>query len=64
MRELNPDEDAEVTKLMNDHRVETSLLLVGYRAGIYAGLRRALLCVRRDPTQQAAAVAITNEIQA
>jgi len=55
MREFLPHEDAEVEQLKSDYRSETPLIVVGYRAGLKAGLRRAIAAAQEQQSFAAAA---------
>jgi hypothetical protein len=54
IREFTPAEDAEVQALQRDCAVGAWLIPVGYRAGLQAGVRRALTEVERASGQAVA----------
>ena len=56
IQELTPDEDAEVQALQNDCHVGAWLIPVGYRAGLKAGVRRAIAAAEAVPYRDQVAV--------
>jgi hypothetical protein len=57
IREFTPAEDAEVQALQRDCQVGAWLIPVGYRAGLAAGVRRALAAAEAVPLRdQVAAI--------
>ena len=58
IREFLPDEDAEVRRLQDDCSVGKWLIPVGYRAGLTAGVKRALVAAESADGQFVAIAAI------
>jgi hypothetical protein len=57
IREFTPDEDAIVTQLQQECAVGAWLIPIGFRAGIKAGVRRALAAAEAAPyREQVAAI--------
>ena len=64
IREFTPTEDAEVRSLQADCSVGQWLIPVGYRAGLTAGVKRALVAAESADGQAVAVAAIKRILEA
>lgn len=57
VKHFTPEEDAEVTKMQDELRSGWPIVTIAYRAGLKAGLRRAVKAAESAPPgQQVAAI--------